>query len=97
MFEASDCYAMRMCPTEAISNYFLINKELCINCGTCTHQCSMGVFNARLGSIELAHTKIDYGHICGETNEQIYSDSVLLASQVLYMRTNISIKVWNLT
>jgi len=49
-----DCVAMRTCPTEAISNDCVINRDLCINCGTCTLQCSEGVFLARLGSIELA-------------------------------------------
>jgi uncharacterized protein (DUF39 family) len=48
-----DCAAMRTCPTEAISNNFVINRDLCINCGTCTFQCSEGVFRARLGSKEL--------------------------------------------
>ena len=49
-----DCPAMRTCPTEAISNRFVIDRHLCINCGTCTLQCPGGVFRARLGSIELA-------------------------------------------
>ncbi|MFZ2497496.1 MAG: 4Fe-4S binding protein [Methanosarcina sp.] len=44
---------MRTCP-KAISSNFIINRDLCINCGTCTLQCSKGVFRARLGSIELA-------------------------------------------
>jgi putative methanogenesis marker 16 metalloprotein len=48
-----NCPAMRTCPTEAISNRFVINRELCINCGTCTLQCPAGVFRAKLGSIEL--------------------------------------------
>jgi len=48
-----DCAAMRTYPTDAISNNFVINRDLCINCGTCTLQCSEGVFLARLGSIEL--------------------------------------------
>ena len=55
-----ECRAMLMCPTEAISNYFVINKELCINCGTCTVQCPAGVFSATLGTIELAHAKVNY-------------------------------------
>jgi len=53
-----DCAAMRTCPTEAISNDCIINRNLCINCGTCTFQCSEGVFRARLGSIELAEGTI---------------------------------------
>lgn len=48
-----DCPAMRTCPTEAISDRFIINRDLCINCGTCTLQCPGGVFRARLGSIEI--------------------------------------------
>ncbi len=48
-----DCAALRTCPTEAISNDFTINRELCINCGTCTFQCSEGVFHAKLGAIEI--------------------------------------------
>lgn len=48
-----DCPAMRTCPTEAISDRFVINRDLCINCGTCTLQCPGGVFRARLGSIEI--------------------------------------------
>jgi len=53
-----DCPAMRTCPTEAISNRFIINRDLCINCGTCTLQCPGGVFRARLGSIELAEGSV---------------------------------------
>ena len=53
-----DCPAMRTCPTEAISNRFIINRDLCINCGTCTIQCPGGVFRARLGSIELAEGSV---------------------------------------
>ncbi|MDW5550694.1 methanogenesis marker 16 metalloprotein [Methanosarcina sp.] len=49
-----NCAAMRTCPTEAISDDCVINRNLCINCGTCTLQCSEGVFRAKLGSIELA-------------------------------------------
>lgn len=49
-----DCAAMRMCPTEAISNRFHINRNLCINCGTCVRVCQGGVFHARLGTIEIA-------------------------------------------
>ena len=44
---------MRTCPTEAIADRFVINRDLCINCGTCTLQCPGGVFHARLGSIEI--------------------------------------------
>ncbi|MCQ6963654.1 methanogenesis marker 16 metalloprotein [Methanolobus chelungpuianus] len=48
-----DCPTMRICPTEAIYDRFHINRDLCINCGTCVRVCPGGVFNARLGSIEL--------------------------------------------
>jgi putative methanogenesis marker 16 metalloprotein len=48
-----DCPAMRTCPTEAISDRFIVNRDLCINCGTCTLQCPAGVFHARLGAIEI--------------------------------------------
>ena len=53
-----DCPAMRTCPTEAISDRFIINRHLCINCGTCTLHCPGGVFRARLGSIELAEGSV---------------------------------------
>ncbi len=53
-----DCPAMRTCPTEAISDRFIINRHLCINCGTCTLQCPGGVFRARRGSIELAEGSV---------------------------------------
>ena len=53
-----DCPAMRTCPTEAISDSFVINRHLCINCGTCILQCPGGVFRARLGSIELAEGSV---------------------------------------
>jgi uncharacterized protein (DUF39 family) len=53
-----DCPAMRTCPTEAISNRFIINRDLCINCGTCTIQCPGGISRARLGSIELAEGSV---------------------------------------
>lgn len=47
------CSAMEMCPTDAIYNRFHINKDLCINCGTCTHLCSEGVFKGNLGFLKL--------------------------------------------
>lgn len=53
-----DCPAMRTCPTEAISDRFHINRELCINCGTCVRVCPGGVFRARMGIIELTEGTI---------------------------------------